>query len=91
MYVRGFADVVAASNLSIGLLLIILSLIIDFHSARKVLLGDFVLMSFFLIVGFFNKINAGIIVDAGPPTLFWFFLIANIYWCTYGLLKGKNC
>ena len=74
MYVRGLADVVAACNLGIGFLLIIFSSIRDFHSARKVLLGELVLISCLLMVAVFNTINARIIVDAGPPHLFGFFL-----------------
>ena len=90
LYVRGFADVVAACNLGIGSLLIISSSIRDSHSARKVLLGELALMSCLLIVAVFNTINAGIFVDAGPPPPFWFVLIANPLLCTFGLLKGKN-
>ena len=47
-------------------------------------------MSCLLIVAVFNTINAGILVDAGPPPPFWIVLIANPLLCTYGLLKGKN-
>ena len=71
-------------------LLIISSPIRVFHSAKKVLLGELVLMSCLLIVAVFNTINAGILVDAGPPAPFWIVLIANPFLCTYGLLKGKN-
>ena len=91
LYVRGFADVVATCNLGIGFLLIISSSIRDFHSARKVLLGELVLMFCLLIVAIFNSLNAGILVDAGPPAPFWIVIIANPFLCTYGLLKGKNC
>ena len=91
LYVRGFADVVGACNLGIGFLLIISSSIRDFHSARKVLLGELVLMSCLLIVAVFNTINAGILVDAGPPNPFWIVLILNPFLFCYGLLKGKNC
>ena len=91
MYVRGLADVVAACNLGIGFLLIISSSIRDFHSARKVLFGELVLMSCLLIVAVFNTINAGILVDAGPPPPFWIVLIVNPFLCSYGLLKDKNC
>ena len=70
LYVRGLADVVAACNLGIGFLLIISSSIRDFHSARKVLLGELVLMSCLLIVAVFNSINEGILVDAGSPKPF---------------------
>ena len=87
----GFAVVVASCNLVISFLLIISSSIGDFHSARKVLLGEFVLMSWLLIVAVFNTIDAGILVDAGQPTPFWIVLIANHFLCIYGLLKGKNC
>ena len=90
LYVRGFADVVAACNLGIGFLLIISSSIRDIHSARTVLLGELVLMSCLLIVAFFNTINAGILVDAGPPSPFWIVLIANPLLCTYGLMKDKK-
>ena len=91
LYVRGFSDVVAACNLGIGFLLIISSSIRDIHSARKLLLGELVLMFCLLIVAVFNTINAGILVDAGPPPLFWIVLIANPFLCTYGLMEGKNC
>tara|TARA_Y100001968_G_C18980064_1_gene536405 strand:+ start:152 stop:334 length:183 start_codon:yes stop_codon:yes gene_type:complete len=45
LYVIGLTDVVVACNIDIGFLLIISSSIKDFHAARKVLLGDLVLMS----------------------------------------------
>jgi len=89
LFVRGFADVVAASNIGIGFLLIIASSIRDHESARKVLFGELGLMSCLLIVAVFNTLNAGVIVDAGPPPPFWIVLIANPVFCTYGLLKGK--
>ncbi len=73
LYLRGFADVVVACNLGIVFLLLISSSIRDFHSARKVLLGELVLMSCLLTVAVFNTINAGIIVDAGQPSLFGLF------------------
>ena len=44
LFMRDFADVVAASNISIGFLFIIASSIIDHESARKVLLGELGLM-----------------------------------------------
>ena len=89
LFVRGFADVVAATNLGIGFLLIISSSIRDHESAKKVLLGELVLMSCLLLVAVFNTINAGVIVDAGPPPPFWIVLIANPVLSTYGLLKGN--
>ena len=90
LFVRGFADVVAAFNLGIGFLLIISSSITDFNSARKVLLGELILITCLLIVAVFNSINAGIIVDAGPPPPFWIVLVVNPFLCSYGLLKDKN-
>ena len=89
LFVRGFADVVAATNIGISLLLIISSSIRDYESAKKVLLGEFVLMSCLLIVALFNTINAGVFFDAGPPPPFWIVLIANPVLCSYGLLNGK--
>ena len=82
---------VVAFNLGIGFLLIILEFIRDIHSARKVLLGELVLMSCLSTVAVFNTINEGILVDARPPPPFWIVLIANPFLCTYGLKKGKNC
>ncbi len=90
LFVRGFADVVAASNIGIGFLLIIASSIRDHESARKVLLGELGLMSCLLIVAVFNTLNVGIIVDSGQPSLYWILLIANPVLCTYGLLKDKQ-
>ena len=107
LFIRGSADVVAATNIGIGFLLIISSSIgenndgmtvfdidgkpiRDYKSAKKVLLGELVLMSCLLIVAIFNTLNAGVIVDAGPPPPFWIVLIANPVFCTYGLLKGKK-
>ena len=107
LFIRGTADVVAATNIGIGFLLIISSSIgenndgmtvfdidgkpiRDYKSAKKVLLGELVLMSCLLIVAVFNTLNAGVIVDAGPPPPFWIVLIANPVFCTYGLLKGKK-
>ena len=89
LFIRGTADVVAATNIGIGFLLIISSSIRDHESAKKVLLGELALMSCLLIVAVFNTLNAGVIVDAGPPPPFWIVLIANPVFCTYGLLKGK--
>ena len=89
LFIRGTADVVAATNIGIGFLLIISSSIRDHESAKKVLLGELVLMLCLLIVAVFNTLNAGVIVDAGPPPPFWIVLIANPVLCTYGLLKGK--
>tara|TARA_Y100001968_G_C19157422_1_gene619124 strand:- start:315 stop:515 length:201 start_codon:yes stop_codon:yes gene_type:complete len=48
IFVRGLADVIAACILGIGLLLIISSSISDFHSAKKVLLGE-LLFNFMLL------------------------------------------
>ena len=89
LFFRGTADVVAATNIGIGFLLIISSSIRDHESAKKVLLGELVLMSCLLIVAIFNTLNAGVIVDAGPPPPLWVVLIANPVLCTYGLIKGK--
>jgi len=89
LFIRGSADVVAAANIGIAFLLIISSSIRDHESAKKVLLGELVLMLCLLIVAVFNTLNAGVIVDAGPPLPFWIVLIANPVLCTYGLLKGK--
>ena len=74
LYVRGFADVFGSFNLVIRFLLIILTSITDFYSARNVLLGELVLMSCLLIVAVFNTINVGSLVDAAPPTSFGLFL-----------------
>ena len=63
LLVRGTADVVAASNLGIGCLLIICSSIKDKASLRKVLSGELALMFCFLAVALFNTFNAGTIVD----------------------------
>ena len=90
LFVRGFADVVAASNIGIGFLLIVAISIRDHESARKVLLGELGLMSCLLLVAVCNTFNAGIIVDAGQPSPFWILLIANPVLCTYGLLKDKQ-
>ena len=90
LLVRGTADVVAASNLGIGCLLIISSSIKDKASLRKVLLGELVLMFCFLGVALFNTFNAGTIVDGGPPPPFWIVLIANPLLCIYGLFNNRN-
>ena len=90
LFVRGFVDVVAASNIGIGFLLIVASFIREHESARKVLLGELGLMSCLLIVAVFNTLNVGIIVDSGQPSLYWILLIANPVLCTYGLLKDKQ-
>ena len=90
LLVRGTADVVAASNLGIGFLLIICSSIKDKKSLKKVLSGELALMACLLAVALFNTFNAGIIVDGGPPPPFWVVLIVNPILCTYGLVKRKN-
>ena len=87
---RGTADVVAASNLGIGFLLIICSSIKDKKSLKKVLLGELFLMACFLAVALFNTYNAGTIVDGGPPPPFWIVLIANPLLCIYGLIKANK-
>ena len=90
LLVRGTADVVAASNLGIGFLLIICSSIKDKKSLKKVLSGELALMSCLLAVALFNTFNAGTIVDGGPPPPFWVILIVNPILCTYGLVKRKK-
>jgi len=91
LFFRGFVNVIAASNIGIGFLLIVASSIREHESARKVLLGELGLMSCLLIVAVFNTLNVGIIVDSGQPSLYWILLIANPVLCTYGLLKDKQC
>ena len=90
LLVRGTADVVAASNLGIGFLLIICSSIKDKKSLKKVLSGELALMTCLLAVALFNTFNAGTIVDGGPPPPFWVVLIVNPILCTYGLVKRKK-
>ena len=90
LLVRGTSDVVAASNLGIGFLLIICSTIKDKKSLKKVLSGELALMACFLAVALFNTFNAGTIVDGGPPPPFWVVLIVNPILCTYGLVKRKK-
>ena len=94
LLVRGTADVVAASNLGIGFLLIICSYIKDKKSLKKVLSGELAqmacLLAVALAVALFNTFNAGTIVDGGPPPPFWVVLIVNPILCTYGLVKKKN-
>ena len=89
LLVRGTADVVAASNLGIGFLLIICSSIKDKKSLKKVLSGELALMTCLLAVALFNTFNAGTIVDGGPPPPFWVVLIVNPLLCIYGLFKKK--
>ena len=88
--VRGTADVVAASNMGIGFLLINCSYIKDKASLRKVLSGELILMFCFLAVALFNSLNAGTIVDGGPPPPFWIVLIINPLLCIFGLVNNKN-
>ena len=83
LLVRGTADVVAASNLGIGFLLIICSTIKDKKSLKKVLSGELTLMACLLSVALFNAFNSGTIVDGGPPPSFWIVLIANPLLCIY--------
>ena len=90
LLVRGTADVVAASNLGIGFLLIICSSIKDKKSLKKVLSGELALMSCLLAVALFNTFNAGTIVDGGPPPPFWVVLIVNPILCSYGLVRRKK-
>ena len=90
LLVRGTADVVATSNLGIGLLLIICSSIRDKKSLKKVLSGELALMACLLAVAIFNTFNTGAIVDAGPPPPFWVVLIVNPILCIYGLVKRKK-
>ncbi len=90
LLVRGTADVVAASNLGIGFLLIICSAIQDEKSLRRVLVGELALMTCLLSVAIFNTFNAGTIVDGGPPPPFWVVLILNPLLCIYGLVKRRK-
>ena len=87
LLVRGTADVVGASNLGIGFLLIICSTIKDKQSLKKVLSGELALMFCLLSVALFNTFNSGTIVDGGPPPPFWIVLIANPLLCIYGIIK----
>jgi len=87
LLVRGTADVVAASNLGIGCLLIICSSIKDKASLGKVISGELFLMFCFLAIALFNTFTAGKIVDGGPPPPFWIVLITNPLLCIYGLNK----
>ena len=64
LFIRGSADVVAATNIGIAFLLIISSSIRDYEAAKKVLLGELVLMLCLLIVAVFDTLNGGIFVDA---------------------------
>ena len=90
LFVRGTADVVAASHLGIVFSLIIWSSIKDKASFRKVLSDVLALMFCFLAVALFNTFNAGSIVDGGPPPPFWVVLIVNPLLCIYGLVNNKN-
>ena len=65
LFMRDFVDIVAASNIGIGFLLIVASSIIEHESAWKVLLGELGLMACLLIVAVFNILNVGIIVESG--------------------------
>ena len=89
LLIRGTADVVAASNLGIGFLLIICSSIKDKKSLKKVLSGELALMSCLLAVALFNTFNVGTIVDGGPPPPFWIILIVNPILCIFGLVKKE--
>ena len=90
LLVRGTANVVAASNLGIGFLLIICSSIKDKRSLKIVLSGELALMSCLLVVALFNTFNSGTIVDGGPPPPFWIVLITNPFLCIYGLMKENK-
>ena len=90
LFLRGFVDIVAASNIGVGFLLIVASSIREHESARKVLLGELGLMSCLLMVAVFNILNSGIIVESGQPSLYWILLIANPVLCTYGLINDKQ-
>ena len=89
LLLRGTADVVAASNIGIGFLLIICSFIKDKKSLKRVLSGELALMACLLAVAVFNTFNAGTIVDGGPPPPFWIVLITNPLLCIYGLIKDN--
>ena len=89
MAIRGFADVVAASQIGIGLLLIICSYIKDLSATKIILLGEVALITCSLRVATFNTLNGGTIVDGGPPPPFWLVLIINPSLCIYGYFKGK--
>ena len=82
LLVRGTADVVAASNLGIGFLIIFAALYKDKKSLKKVLSGELSLMTCFLTVALFNTFNAGKI-GVGGPTSFWIVLIVNPILCIY--------
>ena len=90
LLVRGTADVVGASNLGIGFLLIICSTITDKKSLKKVLSGELALMACLLSVALFNTFNSGTIVDGGPPPPFWIVLTTNPILCIYGLNKANK-
>ena len=87
---EGTADVVGASNVGIGFLLIICSTIKNKKSLKKVLSDELALMACLLSVALFNTFNSGTIVDGGPPPPFWIVLIANPLLCIYGLNKANK-
>ena len=64
------------------------SFIRDHESAKRVLLGELVLMLCLLIVAVFNTLNARVIVDACPPPPFGLFKL-QIHFCVFMLWITK--
>jgi hypothetical protein len=85
LVVASTVDTVAAFNIGIGAMLLVVRSITDLDSARRVLAGQCVLVSCALIfAAFYNQI----FMEGGPPIPVFVLLITSFLLALYGSRKG---
>ena len=80
----GTADVVGSFNIGIGAMLLIIRIISDLESAKRVLLGQSVLVGFGLLIALYNHLYMG----GGPPIPILVLLFISAFFALYGSRAG---
>ena len=80
----GTADVVGSFNIGIGAMLLIIRIINDLESAKRVLLGQSVLVGFGLLIALYNHLYMG----GGPPIPILVLLFISAILALYSSRKG---
>ena len=80
----GTADVVGSFNIGIGAMLLVIRIISDLESARRVLMGHSVLVGFGLVIALYNHLYMG----GGPPIPILVLLFISAILALYGSRKG---
>ena len=80
----GTADVVGSFNIGIGAMHLIIRIISDLESAKRVLLGQCVLTGFGLLIALYNHLYMG----GGPPIPILVLLFISAILALYGSRKG---